>query len=137
MTETDFAYERELDVRYRDLDTNGHVNNAVYATYCEQTHLDYFLDELGISKVGAPTVLTHLEIDYRRPISNTDRITVAASVVDIGTSSFSTAYEIRDGDHVAATAASTRVVLDGDTGDPRPVPDEWRERIEAYEGREF
>ena len=134
---TEFAYELELDVRYRDLDTNGHVNNAVYATYCEQTHLEYFLHELGISKENAPTVLAHLELDYRRPVSGITTVTVAASVVDIGSSSFTTEYEIREDDELVATGETTRVVLDGETEESRPVPDEWRERIEAYEGREF
>jgi acyl-CoA thioester hydrolase len=30
-----------MDVRYRDLDTWNHVNNAVYATYLEQARIDY------------------------------------------------------------------------------------------------
>ncbi|MFC7195480.1 acyl-CoA thioesterase [Halosimplex aquaticum] len=43
----DAAFEHEVDVRYRDLDTFGHVNNVVYGTYCEQARVAYIEEVLG------------------------------------------------------------------------------------------
>jgi len=42
-----FRYSLGIDVRYRDLDPVGHVNNAVYATYLEHTRTNYYADVLG------------------------------------------------------------------------------------------
>ena len=39
--DAEFRFDVELAVRYRDLDTLGHVNNAVYATYLEQARTRY------------------------------------------------------------------------------------------------
>ncbi len=134
---TEFAYETRLDVRFRDHDTLGHVNNAVYATYCEEARVRYYRDVLDVSVEDVSTVLAHFEIDYVRAIETASSVTVAASVTAVGTSSFEMEYEIRVDGEVAATAEATQVVYDEEAGEPRPVPDEWRERFAEVEGREF
>ena len=133
----DFAYETQLDVRFRDHDLLGHVNNAVYATYCEEARVRYYRDVLDVSVGDVSTVLAHFEIDYARAVEDVPSVTVAAGVTGVGESSFEMAYEIRvDGDP-AATAEATQVVYDPDADETRPVPDEWRERFAEFEGREF
>ena len=133
----EFAYETQLDVRFRDHDTLGHVNNAVYATYCEEARVRYYRDVLDVSVSDVSTVLAHFEVDYVRAIEGVSSVTVAVRVTDVGTSSFDMAYEVRvDGD-VAATAEATQVVYDADADETRPVPDEWRERFAEFEGREY
>ena len=134
---TEFAYETQLDVRFRDHDTLGHVNNAVYATYCEEARTRYYRDVLDVSVNEVSTVLAHFEIDYVRAIEEAPSVTVGARVTDVGTSSFVMEYEIRiDGD-VAATAEATQVLYDTEADESRPVPDAWRERFAEVEGREF
>ena len=133
----EFAYETQLDVRFRDHDIIGHVNNAVYATYCEETRVRYYRDVLDVSVSDVSIVVAHFEIDYVRAVAEVPSVTVATSVTDVGASSFGMAYEIRiDGD-AAATAESTQVVYDSDADETRPIPDEWRERFAEFEGREF
>ncbi|MFC6717397.1 acyl-CoA thioesterase [Natrialbaceae archaeon GCM10025810] len=128
---SEYAYEVDVDVRLRDVDFMGHVNNAIYATYLEQAREAYFVDVIGKSLVETDTVLASLEIEYERPIEAGQAVTVAIGVPEVGTSSLVLAYEIRaDGDE-AASALTTQVLVDPDTGKPRPIPDEWRERIDA------
>ncbi len=38
----DFHYLTPFDVRFRDLDSLGHVNNAVYLTYFEIARIGYW-----------------------------------------------------------------------------------------------
>ena len=129
---TDFEYETELQVRFRDLDAMGHVNNAVYATYLEQARVDYYADVLGVGLDDIDTVLVNLEIDYRHEVVLDDeRVTIAMGVRSIGESSVVVEYEIRAGDRVAATAETTQVYVDPDEGGSRPLPDEWIERMES------
>ncbi|GAA0229720.1 thioesterase family protein [Halobacterium noricense] len=130
----EFGYTTAVETRYSDFDTMGHVNNAVYATYLEQARLDYFGDVIGIPLDEISGVVAHLEIDYRRSITPEDEVTVAMRVAELGESSITMEHEIRAGADVAATAEVVQVAIDGNTGDPRPIPPELRDRIITYEG---
>ncbi|WP_435069308.1 acyl-CoA thioesterase [Haloplanus sp. C73] len=128
----DFEYETELQVRFRDIDAMGHVNNAVYATYLEQARVDYYADVIGVGLDDIDTVLVNLQIDYRHEITLDDEtVTVAMGVRDIGESSVTVAYELRVGDRVAATAETTQVYVDPEDGGSRPLPEAWVERMET------
>lgn len=74
-----------LAVRFRDVDANGHVNNAVYATYTEQARMRYVDEVAGADLEVTGLVLATLEIDVRRPIEFGETVTVATRVPDVGT----------------------------------------------------
>lgn len=142
-TET-FSYEMELDVRFGDFDSLGHVNHAAYATYCEHVRLKYLEDVLGVSlsdlssgERGFSLILATLEVDYRRPITDPDTVRVLMRISDVGTSSIGTAFELRANGNVTATLSATLVCIDTDTGSSKPLREEWVEAIEAQEGRTF
>lgn len=123
----------DIDVRYNDVDLLGHVNNAIYASYLEAARVEYLPEVLGTVD-SLESVLAHLEIDFERPITLEDDVEVAIWVTDIGTSTITFAYEVRASGEVAATAETVQVAYDAEAKESRPVPDEWRERIEAFEG---
>ncbi len=127
-------YAVELEVRFRDIDAMGHVNNAVYATYTEQARTRYARDVLETDLSSVPTVLASLSIEYRRPVLLSDgAVTVSIDVPEIGTSSLPMEYTIAtpDGD-VAAEAESTQVFLDPETERPAPIPEPYRSAIVDY-----
>ncbi|MFC7233370.1 acyl-CoA thioesterase [Saliphagus sp. GCM10025308] len=128
-----YSYEISHPVRYRDMDPMGMVNNAVFATYTEHARMEYFADILDVRLEEVSTVLATLTMDYRRPIEGGGDVTVAMRVDDLGESSMTMAYEIRDEDGVTATAETVQVAVDPETGSSRPLPEEWRRRIEAHE----
>lgn len=129
---SDFSYDVELAVRYRDLDTMGHVNNAVYATYLEQARTSYIEDIVGreIGEIGL--ALANLEIDFNHELTFREHVTVALRTTKVGESSVTMEYEIRAGDTVAASASSVTVTVDDD-GSPCQIPAEIRESIIAHE----
>ncbi|WP_245835292.1 acyl-CoA thioesterase [Natronolimnobius baerhuensis] len=127
----EYPYEVDLDVRLRDIDFMGHVNNATYATYLEQAREAYFQDVLGVSLTEVGTVLARLEIDYTRPIGADADVTVALGVPELGTSSLPLEYEIRADGERAATARTVQVLVDESTGSSEPLPEQWRERIDV------
>jgi YbgC/YbaW family acyl-CoA thioester hydrolase len=122
------AFQTPVQVRFRDVDSMGHVNNAVYASYLEQARADFFADVVGERLHEVPTVLVTQRVDYRRPIEWGDDVTVALVVDDIGRSSLPMRYAVRTGEAVAAVASTVQVVVN-ESGDSAPVPDAWRERI--------
>ncbi|WP_254523528.1 acyl-CoA thioesterase [Natrinema caseinilyticum] len=127
---TDFSYETSVNVRFRDLDSMGHVNNATYATYLEQARDAYFRDVLGVSLAETDTVLVRLELEYGRAIEPNDDVTIALRVTDLGSSSIEMEYEVRANGERAATARTVQALVDFETGESRPLSTEWRRRIE-------
>jgi acyl-CoA thioester hydrolase len=132
----EFNFETELTVRFRDIDLLGHVNNAVYSTYLEQARVEYIETVVGESLAETGVVIADLHVDFADPIDRGESVTVTARVGDLGTSSFPMEQEIRVDGTVAATAEALMVTYDADAGEPRPIPDGWRERIRAYEDRQ-
>ncbi|RZH67467.1 acyl-CoA thioesterase [Natrinema altunense] len=129
----DYSYETAIDVRLRDIDFMGHVNNATYATYLEQAREAYFRDVLDVSLTETNTVLVSLELEYACPIEADDAVTVALRVPELGDSSLPMEYEIRANGERAATARTVQVLAAPDDGGSQPLPSEWRRRIEHRE----
>lgn len=131
----EFNYEKEIDVRFRDFDMMDHVNNAVYATYLEQARVEYIQDVVQEPVMDTGAVVADLHLDFERPIEYEDSVTVAVRAGELGTSSIPLEYEIRVDGQVAATGETLMVTFDQEAGEPKPMPESWRERIESHEGR--
>jgi acyl-CoA thioester hydrolase len=122
----DFVY-RET-VRFRDLDSMGHVNNAVFLTYLEEARIAYLLP------MGADVsemILARAEIDFRSPLRMGDDLEIGVRTASVGTKSFELEYEVRARDTVAAEAKTVIVSFDYETGRSVEVPDAWREALAA------
>lgn len=124
------GFTTAVDVRFSDLDPDGHVNNAVYATFLEEGRARYYETVLGLPE--ADTVISHLEIDYRAPIGMADNVSVTVDVPQLGSSSIPMEYEIVADETVVAAAETVQVVWDEATRTSRPIPEEWRTAIEAF-----
>lgn len=137
-----FEFTTEVAVRYNDLDTYGHVNNATYGTYFEEARIDYLRDVVGrdsgdlLTATGEGTgiVIANTEIDYERPVRLVDSVAVDVRVPRLGTKSFPFEYELRADGAVAATGETTVVTYDRESQSSRPIPDSWREAIARFEG---
>ncbi|MEF8822283.1 MAG: thioesterase family protein [Halovenus sp.] len=136
-----FEYTTEIAVRYADIDTYGHVNNATYATYFEEARIDYLYDVidagealLSDSESGTGIVIANLEVDFVQPVKINDSVAVAVRVPRLGQKSFPFEYEVRTDDGVAATGETTVVTYDRDTESSRPIPEDWRDAITQFEG---
>lgn len=130
-----FAFTVEIPLRLRDLDQMNHVNNAVYATFLEQTRADYFREVVGqpLNEVGM--VIADLAVEFERAVTFEDEVvTVGARVTDLGTSSIPMEYAVFAGEERAATGETTLVHVDREAGTAKELPDEWRENITAFEG---
>ncbi|GAB3683972.1 thioesterase family protein [Salinarchaeum chitinilyticum] len=128
------AVTKEIDVRFRDLDVVGHVNNAVISTYVEEARLQYLEDVFEVGFDEYTFVIARIEIDFERPIQTEGSVEVTAEVPELGTSSVPMRYEIVADGERAATAETTLVFLDQQGENTVPIPDDVRERIETHEG---
>jgi acyl-CoA thioester hydrolase len=136
MTDDLFRFSTTLEVRWRDLDAMGHVNNAVYFTYLEQARTHY-LREVGFVP-GAPSgmgfILAAASCQFKSPLQTGERVTIRMRVSQLRNSSFIFEYraEAEDG-RLVATARTVQVCYDYQAQHPVPVPGEWREAVIAYE----
>ena len=88
MSNDGFAFRHRLDVRFRDCDSMGHVNNAVYFTYLEQCRLTFWRQLTGDGSPLARVIVARAECDYRSPAVFGDQLEVRLTVGEIGRSSF-------------------------------------------------
>lgn len=139
-----YEFETTVPVRYSDVDTYGHVNNATYATYLEEARIDYLEAVLGdearslaaqsADEDGVGIVVASLDLQYRHSVGLVDSVTVGVRVPRLGDSSFPMEYEIRSDGDVAAEGTTTMVAFDRAEGASRPIPDTWRDRFSSFEG---
>ena len=115
-------------VRFRDLDSLGHMNNAVYATFLEQARIA-FLAPLGAEVTNM--ILARLEIDFRAQVSLGEEVEIEVTPSRVGTKSFELSYTMRVGETVVAEAKSVLVAYDYRTERSIDVPDAWREVLAA------
>ena len=135
---TPFTYYHPITVRFADLDTQEHVNNAVYLTYLESARLGYY-EKAGIwhheSGMHTGMVVAHIDIDYLAPIRFGQALRVGLRLERLGYKSFTLAFviETTPGQTPLARGTSVMVTYDSETGKSIPIPADWREKITHFE----
>ena len=127
------VHEKRIEIRWRDLDALGHVNNAVYATYLEEARDEWMQRALEGAGDLWDYVLVRIAIDFRRELTQDDDVVlVRTRLTRIGTSSLTLREEIvkLDGT-LSAEAESVVVARDGATGGSRPLTVAEREAYAA------
>jgi acyl-CoA thioester hydrolase len=141
----DFGHRVVLDVRFADIDGMGHVNNAVYLTYCETARIRYWTDVTGEPMAsgheGAESlILAEARISYRAPVFHGEQVTVESRATHIGRSSFTlehrmTAARPDTAPRLVAVSDSVLVRYDYATAAPVRLTDAAIAAMEAFEGR--
>lgn len=140
----DFGHSVDVDVRFADTDAMGHVNNAVYLTYCEMARIRYWTDVTGepvaAGHEGAESlILAEARITYRAPVFHTETVTIETRATHIGRSSFTLEHRLTacppgGSSRLVATSASVMVRYDYRTDRPAPLSDAVVAAIEGFEG---
>ncbi len=152
----EFRFRRPIEVRFGDTDAMGHVNNAVYLTYCESARASYYEAVTGrmllepdstASVLGRPPtedsqfILAEARITYRSPAFFGETLTVEVRASRIGRTSFTLEYRLTAPEssfgqaRLVAISDSVLVGYDYNRGHPVPLPAALVERLETFEGR--
>jgi acyl-CoA thioester hydrolase len=118
------VHEKRIEVRWRDVDNYGHVNNAVYLTYLEEVRDEWLARTLRDDESVWDYVVAHVSIDFRREVTQADDEVLATCRLErIGTSSVRTREEVRIAATgiVAAEASAVLVARDRSAGTSRPI----------------
>jgi acyl-CoA thioester hydrolase len=104
---------KRIEIRWRDMDGFGHVNNSTYLTYLEEARDQFLTDLLG--ETVHRIVIRRIEIDFVSGLTqDDDHVDVDVRLTGVGTSSLTLAEQIVsvvDG-RVAATAQTVMVHTD-------------------------
>lgn len=126
-------FRTPVEVRFRDLDALGHVNNAVYLTYFENARAAYWRMLVPDRPTEYPFLVARAEIDFRASVEMDTPLVAELALARIGRTSFTFEYRLLSGERVMAEGRTVQVWIGAD-GRPAPVPDWVRERVAAVEG---
>jgi acyl-CoA thioester hydrolase len=126
------VHEKELEIRWRDLDAFNHVNHVVFLTYLEEVRDEWLGRVLEDAALVWGYVIARIEIDYRRELTLEDDAVIARCTLEkLGTKSVTTRETIltRDGE-ISAEATAVLVARDERTGSSRVISDVERAAFE-------
>ena len=135
-----FRFYHPIEVRYGDLDPQGHVNNAKHLTYFEQARVAYLI-ELGLftrdqsfMKIGV--IVADVHLTYLKPIYFGQNIKIGVHTAKLGNKSMTWEQNIVDTDTGKALATGEVIIVTFDYRDEKTIsiPHEWRDKISAFEG---
>ena len=137
---SDFHFFYPVEVRYGDLDPQGHVNNAKHLTYFEQARIAYMV-ELGLftknqSFMEIGIILADVHITYLSPVYFGEQIKVGVHISKLGTKSMTWAQNIVDAKTGKELAKGEVIMVTYDYKEEKTIniPHEWREKIKTFEG---
>mgnify|MGYP002640098090 CR=1 FL=1 len=139
MTDRGYEVEVEIQLRWRDMDALGHVNNAVFVTYLEVARVAYFREIYGDGEpLDFNFIIARVEIDFLSPIALGDRPVCRVGIHEAGSKSFRFEYLIesaRDG-RLLARATTVQVCYDYAQKATIPLDGEmWRRVTELRLGK--
>jgi len=142
-----YKHKTPIQLRFKDIDLLGHVNNANHFTYIELARVHYFNhvagEEINWSKHGI--ILAKATIDYKLPVLINDKVFVYTKCSRIGNKSFDLSYKIvkenphpnlpqkGEGETVLAEAMTVLVCFDYQKSASIPIPDEWKKKLQHYD----
>lgn len=129
----DYPHQVRDIVRFRDMDAQRHVNNAVYSTYFETGRVAMFRDpDLGVGVANVTFVLARAEIDFLLELHWPGDLMVGTALKKFGRRSFVVAQAVFLGEDCAAFGDFTMVTLNKETREPIPLPDEVIARLSPW-----
>ena len=137
---SEFRFYHPIEVRYGDLDPQGHLNNAKYLTYFETARINYF-SHLGLFTPGQSfmdigVIMAEASVTFHAPVEYGMPVKVGVHIPGLGNKSMRVEQNIvhAESGEVLATGYVILVAYDYHVGKTIPIPDLMREKISEFEG---
>ena len=131
-----FPFTRTMDVRFADMDSMGHVNNAVYLTYFEAARMAYWMHVTGRTDLkDMDMILARAEVDFRSPLVAPESIEVGVGCASIGRTSFVLEQDMHERKTGRLVAEARKVLVHYDYNTLRAIPigEDLRRKILAQD----
>jgi acyl-CoA thioester hydrolase len=105
-------YSYQMDVRWRELDALGHVNNAQYLSYVEETRVQWFnaMRDNWQEGTSAP-IVAGIHVDFRKPLLWPEKISVSLYATKKGGKSVTIGHRIASAENPECVYAEGYTVL--------------------------
>ena len=119
----------ELRVRSCDVDSFGHVNNAVYLMYAEAARNDYMLQRgltfADFERWNAGPVLFSANLEYKSPAHTDDELLITGVMENQGRTRFGIVHEmlLKKDNRLVCRANLSFAFVDLTTGRPCRIPE--------------
>jgi len=128
--------QRQIKMRWGDMDAIGHLNNTYYFRYLEQIRLDW-LESIGhgIYLDGMGPVIAATSCAFRRQLTYPATIDISIELEHLGRSSLKLRhhfYRQGDAETIYAYADATLVWVNYKTGQAVPLPDDIRALLTPF-----
>ncbi len=122
-----YPFWTDEKLRNADTDRQGHVNNAVFATFFEAGRIEVLIDpRIKAITTGTSIVVVRLLIDYRKELFFPGSVRIGSRIDRVGKTSFLFKQSLQSSDGEVAHAEATCVLIDPTSHKPTPVPDALR-----------
>lgn len=129
---SDFPLVAHEKIRYGDTDRQGHVNNAVYATYFECGRVEIIQSMQDIFSEDDAFVLATITIDYLAEVLWPGEIEIRTRLTKVGNSSIALEQLLINEGEVRAKATSVMVLTNTSTRRSAPLSDAAKERLSTF-----
>jgi acyl-CoA thioester hydrolase len=130
-----FRFWHPVTVRFRDIDIGGHAHHADALIYFEEARWAYWMEVVGQGLDDLDYVLAECRVRWHARVLWPQTVRVGVRVVRVGRKHFEMAYEVRSEDGEKLQSGSTvQVMYDYAAGTSKPMPDELRATLEAFDG---
>lgn len=124
------TFETRVIVRSYELDSYGHVNNAVYLNYLEAARSDV-LRQVGMSfndfkKLDAFPVVVEANIRYRSPSFADDVLIIKTTMAEVRRATCMMDFEVHKENGTLVLTAQMEFLFMGNNGRPTRMPDVFK-----------
>lgn len=118
-----------MDLRWRDLDHQGHVYHATILTILDEARTAWLRSKVNVARPDS-YVVARIELDYRNPLMRNDGAVLAHfRPVRVGNTSITVSEQVCSARSrvVVAESVTTIVMWDSQSATPRPISASERE----------
>lgn len=133
MQEITFHHSTSVQIRFNDIDSFGHVNNATLQEYFDLGRMHYIHDVFGddFFKRTQALIIASIHTDFIIPVFLKDQIEVKTAIVKIGTKSLNMEQHIIDvrTQETKVVCKSVMVAFDTKMHQAIEILSDWRMKI--------
>lgn len=134
-----FNHVHPIEVRFRDIDVLGHVNNSVMFTYIETARVPFLAairdrqTDNQLSDISY--IVAHINCDFRKPVFYGQAVLVSTRITQVNRSSMKLEHRVEADGEVVVEGYCILVHYDYGANKSVPISAEMLAKIEAFEGR--
>ncbi|MCM0614210.1 acyl-CoA thioesterase [Marinobacter sediminum] len=130
----DFPFQTYDKLRYADTDRQGHINNAVFATFLETGRVEFlYAPENPLASDNASFVIANLNLQLLSEISWPGTVEIGTGVTKVGNSSIRLFQGVFQNGSCVATAETVIVQMHDETRKSHPLSETTRALFDKHQ----